>query len=95
MKTKISELCPRAWATTLGVIFGVDWFLHVLIPSNGGSFLWYTPDNYAVIASYFPWISPTIGGAIVALVLGVIGGAILGGLVAVIHNYALKRWSCK
>ena len=94
MKTKISELCPRAWATTLGVILGVDWFLHVLIPSNGGSFLWYTSGKYDAIASYFPWISPTLGGGVVALVLGAIGGAILGYLVAVIHNYALKRWAC-
>ena len=94
-KARFSELCPRAWAVTFGVLFGADAFLQGALNTLGMSLAWWNREILNLYASFYPGLSASWGGAFMGLLWGVIVGAIFGWLIAVIHNWALCRWGCR
>ncbi|MBI4148067.1 hypothetical protein HY490_02140 [Candidatus Woesearchaeota archaeon] len=79
----------KAWAATIGLIGGIDMFLHVLIPTFGFELLWWNNIMYQLISTFFP-LSMTIGGAFLALGMGALCGAVCGWLFATVHNKMLE-----
>jgi len=89
---EVYKLSWQAWAATLGLIGGVDMFLHVLIPTFGFELMWWNNIMYQLISTFFS-LSLTVGGAFLALGMGALCGAVCGWLFATVHNKMLELFS--
>lgn len=88
------QLNVKALAKTCGILWGLSLFWVVLI---GGALrittLWASPEIAKLVASFYPGITMSIGGAFLALVYGFFCGAFCGGIFGWLYNYLSRKLS--
>ena len=90
-----SQLCPRALAITLGIIFGVDGFLQAVLNMWNLKIIWYNPQALGYYQAFYPGLGTSWAGAFMGLIWGAIAGIVFGFIVASVYNWSLKRWACR
>lgn len=84
----------KALAITSGILWGVTLFWEVLV---GGaleiSTLWTSPEVAKMVASIYPGVTLTVGGAFLALIWGLACGAFCGGIFGWLYNYLPRKFS--
>lgn len=88
------QLNVKALAITGAILWGVILFWEVLI---GGAFgirtLWTSPEVAKMLASIYPWVTLTVGGAFLALIWGLACGAFCGGIFGWLYNWISRKFS--
>lgn len=82
----------KALALTGAVLGGVYLFLAAVFMMQGVEFWWFNGPVWEFLVVAYPGLAATVGGAVVGLVLGAVCGGICGTLVAVLYNWANKKW---
>ena len=86
------EFNVKALAITGGILWGVTLFWEVLA---GGVFgvntLLTSPEAAGLLASIYPGVTLTVGGAFLALLWGFACGAFCGGGFALLYNWILRK----
>lgn len=91
MTNRSTPLNPKAWAASLGLILSLDYFLHSAIPAMGFTVLWWNAEALTTLQKFYSGISATLLGAILAIIWGLLTGALFGYLFAITHNWFLKN----
>jgi hypothetical protein len=87
----IGKVNKTALAATLAVIYGIILFAICLVSAMSG----WAKDVTTIYSSFFPGVSATITGSIIAGIYGVIFGAVFGYVIGVLYNYFDERIKIK
>jgi hypothetical protein len=85
-KSQLHKLCPKCFALSIGIVWGVAVLLTGWIAMTGWAY------NFVdVMSSIYTGYSASFVGGIVGGIWGFFDGAILGGAIAIIHNKLMSR----
>ncbi len=87
-----NKLNWKAFAGALGIIWGVYLGSSALFASAGIGMLWFSPELFRLLASIYPGLTPTPGGAVIGLFWGLVCGSICGGIFAWLYNLVSGKW---
>ena len=82
----------KALAFTGAVLEGAYVFLAAVFMMQGVEFWWFNSTVWKFLIEAYPGLAATAAGAVTGLVWGAVCGGICGALVAVVYNWADKKW---
>ena len=86
MSKPVLKLNPKALALALGILLGLDFLLHALLPTLGIEILWWRAEAAEILKKFYPGFDLTPIGALIALIWGFGAGALGGLLIAFLYN---------
>ncbi len=89
-KSKFEKLHVLSWMITPAIIWGIYMFLSVIIEMKEIQAPFCSEKYYNILATIYPGVTPCITGAFIALIYGMLHGAIMGGLFAYTYNSVRK-----
>ncbi len=88
------RLNVKALAQAAGIFWGATLFWEILVGGAWGiNTLWTSPEIAQLVASIYPGITLTVGGAFVALIYGFLCGVLCGGIFGWLYNRSLGKTS--
>ena len=86
------QLNVKALAIAGGIFWGVTLFWEILMGGALGiSTLWTSPEMAKTVASIYPGVTLTVGGAFLALIYGFLCGALCGGIFGWLYNWISRK----